>query len=146
MEPDGHATAPPSAKVWLSRRLTSWCSLPNRCTFNPQVVKPYDPTSKCGKSTSIYKAEWHVNPEAKGKLVGLTAADKPVPAVWDLDNKVLRVTNLFWNQTYVSSKRPELCFELQDLQISDFCRDKRCAYSLFNADKDCCPLGTAALP
>ncbi|PNH12952.1 Perphorin-2, partial [Tetrabaena socialis] len=113
--------------------------------FTVATVAPYDPTSGCGKSDTLFKAEWFVKNNTRGAVTGVTAAGVSTSWVFDSDAKVFRISNLNWSTAFVSSSKPELCVQLTGITIADFCQDANCAYALFNPNKDCCPMGTSTL-
>ncbi|KXZ53551.1 hypothetical protein GPECTOR_7phG4 [Gonium pectorale] len=117
---------------------------PQYC-FTAQTVAPYNASSFCGSTASVYKFELYVKPTSRGAVAAVTAADKSTSAVWDSSSKVFRVTNLKWTKAFVEASKPQICVTLRGITLSDFCQDKPCAYALFDGSKSCCPLGTAAL-
>ncbi|PNW76068.1 hypothetical protein CHLRE_12g549000v5 [Chlamydomonas reinhardtii] len=125
-------------KPGSSPRSTNYC-------WTATTVAPYDPTSPCGKTNELYKAEFYVRNNTRGAVTGLTAAGKSWSPVWDSDGKVFRLTNLMWTVDFVNTNKPQICVELTGITLGQFCVTANCQYALFDASKSCCPMGTASL-
>ncbi|KAG2433902.1 hypothetical protein HXX76_008255 [Chlamydomonas incerta] len=116
----------------------------NYC-WTATTVTPYDPSSPCGKTDALYKAEFYVRNNTRGAVTGITAAGTPWSAVWDSNGKVFRLTNLMWTVDFINTNKPEICVELTGITLGQFCVTANCQYALFDESKSCCPMGTASL-
>ncbi|KAG2486534.1 hypothetical protein HYH03_014835 [Edaphochlamys debaryana] len=121
-----------------SSRSTKYC-------FVTTTVEPYDPVSTCGISDTLYKLEIYARNTSRYAVDSVTANGVVVSPVWDINNRVFRVTNLNWSKDFVAATHPEICVELDSIPLSKFCQDGYCRYALFDDTKLCCPKGKVTL-
>ncbi|GFR50604.1 hypothetical protein Agub_g12688, partial [Astrephomene gubernaculifera] len=121
---------------------TLWC-------FTLATVTPSSPTSTCGKTTTLAKAEIWANDNLRRKIAGIglkpagSATMRYISASWGaVGENTLKATPLNWSKAQANGG--QICLELENnTSPAEFCNtgsDDTCWINLFDTSKSCCPL------
>ncbi|EFJ49422.1 extracellular matrix glycoprotein pherophorin-V36 [Volvox carteri f. nagariensis] len=121
--------------------------------FQLAVREPAYPQGKCGKTTSVLKAEILADDARRRKIraIGLLPADavsmRWISTSWATSGEdTLKVTPLNWSKDQADGAK--ICLELSsDYDIGSFCKtpsNGSCNIILFDDSKDCCPMFEAS--
>ncbi|GLI70353.1 hypothetical protein VaNZ11_015115, partial [Volvox africanus] len=123
--------------------------------FSIAKVQPFDPrASSCGSSDLLDKIEIYANDTLRRKINGIrltpnnnngNGTSRWIYPNWGaVGTNWLKITPLRWDSSQATGG--QFCLELT-IPLDTFCaRDGTCSVSLFNEDRDCCPVYPAALP
>ncbi|KAG2437934.1 hypothetical protein HXX76_005550 [Chlamydomonas incerta] len=125
---------------------TSYC-------FLLAAVPAADPSSFCGKTTTINKLEFFADDSKRRKVtgVGLKAAGAAATSwrepIWDSPGQnTLRATNVNWSSAQANGG--QVCLELT-VPLADFCLGSAdgtaCWVTLFDGSRTCCPTVQSSL-
>ncbi|EFJ41816.1 extracellular matrix glycoprotein pherophorin-V29 [Volvox carteri f. nagariensis] len=123
----------------------------NRHCFYIQKASCNASSVCCNASSGVYKVELDVVPACKQALKRVTVDGNPYSA-WEFNAALgmLRVTRL--NLTEISAPGTQICYFLKNdtacSTLAKLCAlgTGACKYSLFNFQRDCCPVGVANPP
>ncbi|GIM11462.1 hypothetical protein Vretimale_14956, partial [Volvox reticuliferus] len=121
--------------------------------FQLKIVHPtINPDSKCGRSEYMSKAEFWANDNLRRNVRGIgiqpsnaSSLDFISPAWGAIGDQTLKATNLNWSRSQVNGAK--ICLELDSgVDLTSFCltETNTCWLNLFDLDKDCCPVYSAA--
>ncbi|KXZ48449.1 hypothetical protein GPECTOR_28phG5a [Gonium pectorale] len=123
--------------------------------FSLAIVTPSNPSSPCGKTDNLLKAEIYADDQQRRKIVaiGIQAAGETSltfkSPVWGSDGEqTLKATPLNWSKAQANGGK--VCMELDNSTTLDsFClggsSKDTCFMNLFDDTKDCCPLYSSSL-
>ncbi|KAG2449882.1 hypothetical protein HYH02_005404 [Chlamydomonas schloesseri] len=121
--------------------------------FTITLVTPTNPGSKCGKSSSLLKAEFYADDTKRRKVthVGIKPAGGAMkwqaPTWGAVGEYTLKATPLNWSKA--QAEGGQLCLSLNnDTTLDEFCMGTTtdtCWVNLFDDSKDCCPVYTSSL-
>ncbi|KAG2447492.1 hypothetical protein HYH02_007418 [Chlamydomonas schloesseri] len=122
--------------------------------FNITTVTPNSPTSPCGSSSGLLKAEFYADDTKRRKITGMYVRPNGGPSKWlaatwgAVGEQTVKATPLNWSKGQANGG--VICMELtNDISIQDFCLPSTsgtCWGNLFDDTKNCCPLYQADLP
>ncbi|KAG2447493.1 hypothetical protein HYH02_007419 [Chlamydomonas schloesseri] len=112
--------------------------------FNITTVTPTSPTSPCGSSSSLLKAEFYADDTKRRKVTGMYVRPNGGPSKWlaatwgAVGEQTLKATPLNWSMGQANGG--VICMELtKDTDIQDFClpsTSSTCWGNLFDDTKD----------
>ncbi|PNH04571.1 Perphorin-1 [Tetrabaena socialis] len=117
--------------------------------FSTKVVTPYAPTSACGKTSNLLKAEFYASDSSRRKISGVALMPagattfKFISATWGaVGEDTVKATPINWGKAQADGGK--ICLELS-VPLADFCLGGSCWVNVFDDAKNCCPLFASSL-
>ncbi|KAG2445876.1 hypothetical protein HXX76_000480 [Chlamydomonas incerta] len=115
--------------------------------FTVLAVPANDPTSSCGKITTVKKVEFYIQDAVRRQIKSVVdKSGKTLRTSWGASgDNTFKVTPLSWTLPQLTAAPQLICIITTGAELSDLCVGGGCTASVFDDAQKCCPTSTSQL-
>ncbi|KAG2451550.1 hypothetical protein HYH02_004148 [Chlamydomonas schloesseri] len=119
----------------------------NKFCFTVLAVAANDPSSTCGKVTTIRKIEFNIQDTVRRQIRSVVdATGKALRTSWAaVGDNTFKVTPLSWTLPQITASPQQICITTTGAALPDLCVGGGCTAAIFDDTQKCCPTSTSQL-